>query len=269
MRHVGRLGRVRDHVAPSAAAANTAVIAETEELPNGTRVIRFEADRPLLESARGMPEDEPPSDDDGEPEGPQRLHEITLVTERSSEEIERRLRQIRIDRFRTVLAPAMRDHGIGMFIYVLRLGRETVPGSDNQFAGEFGANCGVFVFTDRGEEEAGLEAAAFDHTDRPVESLGAYDKVFKPSTRMTLDEISRNYGHEETGIGRGTELDWRVSAAAPFASPSEASENAVHSSRGSARTCGRSSPRSSPSTIGRNWAARSSTSRACETTASR
>ena len=125
-----RLGRVRDHVAPSAAAANTAVIAETEELPNGTQVIRFEADRPLLESARGMPEDEPPSDDDGEPEGPQRLHEITLVTERSSEEIERRLRQIRIDRFRTVLAPAMRDHGIGMFIYVLRLGRETVPGSD-------------------------------------------------------------------------------------------------------------------------------------------
>ena len=64
-----RLGRVRGHLAPSAAAANTAVIAETEELPNGTQVLRFEADRPLLESARGMPKDEPPSDDD-EPDEP-------------------------------------------------------------------------------------------------------------------------------------------------------------------------------------------------------
>ena len=44
-------------------------------------------------------------------------------------EIREMLRLIRIDRFNEVLPVMMRRHGIGMFIYVMRLGRSSVPGA--------------------------------------------------------------------------------------------------------------------------------------------
>jgi hypothetical protein len=214
-----RLGRLSGHVLSSAPVAQQsqppqqlakgAVVKEATTLPNGTVVIRFDNGRELRPTAErnglSVGEDAVFYDDPDE-----RLHETLLPDgpiNHSREEIGEMLRLIRIDRFAEVMQPAMARAGVDMLIYVMRIGRDSVPRSDNQFADEFGARCGVFVFTTL--EDGGLETAVFDHTDRPVELLGAYDKVFKPSTRMTLDEIYRNYGHELNGDGRGTELEWR------------------------------------------------------------
>jgi hypothetical protein len=199
--------------ARAAAGRRKGAVKETEALPNGTEVLRFDAGREIVAGARGMPAHAARENPDDPRLGGARrpIHEITVVTETPRDEIDEMLRQIRADRFREVLGPAMRRHGVDMLVYVMRLGRDTVPSYDNQFAEEFGAGCGVFVFADRGEGR-GLESAVFDHTDRPVESLGVYDKVFKPSQRMTMSELGHLYGDgfsEENGSGRGTELDWR------------------------------------------------------------
>lgn len=138
--------------------------------------------------------------------------ENIMKTDRTKEELKEWNESIRIDRFEKILPTIMKKHGIDMFVYVMRLANQSNAHSDDPLAGEFGANSGVYIFTDLGDK---LEKVVFDYVDKDIASCGAYDKVFKPSRRITLDEFFQTIGNEYIGEAK-TELDYRFEGVSEY-----------------------------------------------------
>ena len=75
--------------------------------------------------------------------------------------------QIRRDKFDHVLPQAMRDHGVDMWIHVIR------DRNPDGLASELGGQSGAFVFTDRGGDR--IERAILGHTDEALWEDDSYD----------------------------------------------------------------------------------------------
>ncbi len=102
------------------------------------------------------------------------------------DEFQEENRQVRRDKFDQVLPELMREHGVDMWIHVMRT---EVPDSFGEL--ELGSPSGVFVFTNRGDErtERAVMGRRWGATQRqwvpteykdPVAGLEAYDIVAKP-----------------------------------------------------------------------------------------
>ena len=74
--------------------------------------------------------------------------------------------KIRKEKFNKILPRVMRDNNIDMWIHVIR------PWTPDPFCFEFGAEEGVFIFTDKGDDK--IECAAFSHD---IKDPTAYDIV--------------------------------------------------------------------------------------------
>ena len=83
------------------------------------------------------------------------------------ETLQRMQRQIRDDKFDHVLPKAMRDHGVDMWIHVIR------DRNPDPIARDLGGESGVFVFTDRGGDR--IERAILGGTDEALWGDEAYD----------------------------------------------------------------------------------------------
>ncbi len=111
--------------------------------------------------------------------------------------IEELTAQIRRDKFDQILPVVMRNHGIDMWIHVMREGNVHSFGNyvNSGFYADLGSNSGLFVFTDRGGDR--IERAAIGRRwSRPdgsypvpnppanaVEESGAYDIISEPIRR--------------------------------------------------------------------------------------
>ena len=129
--------------------------------------------------------------------------------------IEELTRQIRRDKFDQILPIVMRNHGIDMWIHVMREGNVHSFGNfvNSGFYADLGSNSGVFVFTDRGGDR--IERAAIGrrwdepddshHIPNPpadaVEASGAYDIVSEPIRRIeTPGGPLTEYDHRFEGL---------------------------------------------------------------------
>ena len=81
--------------------------------------------------------------------------------------LQRMQQQIRNDKFDHVLPKAMRDHGVDMWIHVIR------DRNPDPIARDLGGESGVFVFTDRGGDR--IERAILGGTDEALWGDEAYD----------------------------------------------------------------------------------------------
>jgi hypothetical protein len=126
--------------------------------------------------------------------------------------------QIRRDKYDLILPKVMREHGIDMWIHVMREGNVHSFGNfvNSGFYADLGSNSGVFIFTDRGGDR--IERAAlgrrWSSNDRSyplpnpdphtVEECGAYDIISEPIPRR------------ETPGGPKTEYDYRFQGIGTF-----------------------------------------------------
>ncbi len=126
--------------------------------------------------------------------------------------------QIRRDKYNQILPKVMREHGIDMWIHVMREGNVHSFGNyvNSGFYGDLGSNSGVFIFTDRGGDR--IERAALGRRwssndgsypipnpdPDTVEECGAYDIITPPIPRR------------ETPGGPNTEYDYRFAGIGEF-----------------------------------------------------
>jgi hypothetical protein len=129
--------------------------------------------------------------------------------------IEELTRQIRRDKFDQILPVVMRNHGIDMWIHVMREGNVHAFGNfvNSGFYADLGSNSGLFIFTDRGSDH--IERAAIGRRwARPdgsyplpnpprnaVEDSGAYDIISEPIRRIeTVGGPLTEYDHRFEGL---------------------------------------------------------------------
>lgn len=129
--------------------------------------------------------------------------------------IEDLTRQIRRDKFDQILPIVMRNHGVDMWIHVMREGNVHSFGNfvNSGFYADLGSNSGLFVFTDRRGER--IERAALGRRwARPdgsypipnpsanaVEESGAYDIISEPIRRYeTPGGPLTEYDHRFEGL---------------------------------------------------------------------
>ena len=91
----------------------------------------------------------------------------TQAQELSDATLELMRKQIRRDKFDHVLPQAMRDHGVDMWIHVIR------DRNPDGLASELGGQSGAFIFTDLGGER--IERAILGHTDEALWGDETYD----------------------------------------------------------------------------------------------
>ncbi len=129
--------------------------------------------------------------------------------------IEELTKQIRRDKFDQILPVVMRNHGIDMWIHVMREGNVHSFGNfvNSGFYADLGSNSGLFIFTDRGGDR--IERAAIGRCwARPdgsypvpnppanaVEESGAYDIISEPIRRFeTPGGPLTEYDHRFEGL---------------------------------------------------------------------
>ena len=129
--------------------------------------------------------------------------------------IEELTKQIRRDKFDQILPVVMRNHGIDMWIHVMREGNVHSFGNfvNSGFYADLGSNSGLFVFTDRGGDR--IERAAIGRRwARPdysypipnppanaAEESGAYDIISEPIRRYeTPGGPLTEYDHRFEGL---------------------------------------------------------------------
>ena len=129
--------------------------------------------------------------------------------------IEELTKQIRRDKFDQILPVVMRNHGIDMWIHVMREGNVHSFGNyvNSGFYADLGSNSGLFIFTDRGGDR--IERAAIGrrwarsdgsyHIPNPpanaVEESGAYDIISEPIRRReTPGGPLTEYDHRFEGL---------------------------------------------------------------------
>ncbi|MFQ5751230.1 MAG: hypothetical protein ACE5HI_04470 [bacterium] len=117
------------------------------------------------------------------------------------------MNQIRREKFDLILPQVMRENNIDMWIQVMR------EENADPIASNLGSDCGIFIFTDRGEDR--IERAVFDYSSDLVRECGAYDIIAKPKSRMPLEEFYESIGAEWPG-GAKTELDYRFEGVGAF-----------------------------------------------------
>jgi len=112
-----------------------------------------------------------------------------------SVELENRIRQAKFD---TVLPRVMRDNNIDMWIHIMR------PWTPDPLRFALGANSGVFIFTDRGEDR--IERIAYSGRVRDSQ---AYDKVVREGMERQSGGNAFRDGVPVEQPGGFTELDIR------------------------------------------------------------
>src|SRR6185295_3329815 len=116
---------------------------------------------------------------------------MTLLAPRAGAQEARRRwemqRQIRLDKFEQVLPPAMRAHGIDMWIVAVKE-NHTDPLWEDLGRG-YVSGLGYYVFTDRGGER--IERAALGPSGYLVEQAGAYD-IFASASTLAAFVKERN-----------------------------------------------------------------------------
>jgi len=98
--------------------------------------------------------------------------------------------QVRHSKFDQVLPRVMRDNEIDMWIYVMR------PWTPDPLSFELGADAGIFIFTDRGEDR--IERAVFAGY---VDDADAYDIIARPRAELPTfvdGVITEQPGGDET-----------------------------------------------------------------------
>jgi Xaa-Pro aminopeptidase len=108
-------------------------------------------------------------------------------------------RQIRLDKFEQVLPPAMRAHGIDMWIVAVKE-NHTDPLWDDLGRG-YVSGLGYYVFTDRGGDR--IERAALGPSGYLVEQAGAYD-IFAAAS--TLGAFVKERNPRRIGVNMSDEI---------------------------------------------------------------
>jgi len=132
--------------------------------------------------------------------------------------IEELTKQIRRDKFDQILPVVMRNHGIGMWIHVMREGNVHSFGNfvNSGFYADLGSNSGLFIFTDRGGDR--IERAAIGR--RWARPDGSYPVPNPPSNAVeesgAYDIISEPIRRYETPGGPLTEYDHRFEGLREF-----------------------------------------------------
>jgi len=133
------------------------------------------------------------------------------------------------DKFDLIVPQVMRKHKVDMWIHVVRENDLDPVGSI------FGSDEGVFVFTDRGEDQ--IERAFFGYHSEIVERSKAFDIIIRPEMkmplkafpehRMLLMHFYREGGREWPG-GKKTELDFRFKGLDKFVAERDPQRIAVN-----------------------------------------